>query len=332
MKRVTVKIPCRIHASVKDMSKFSLGVSGGGGVGISIAKNIEIIIERIQAEADIINTSSELVVKHFLDVIRKKYNVDDRWRIESRSDIIPHTGFGSTGSLILGLCAGLHVLLDKQISNEDLVAFYLENVKEQHAGRLTDCFETGVGPWSVLLGGVVIVDEKKHLAEWRILPQEYKILLVYPLSRKSVPIVEEETLMALGKKADEEAKCYKTKLFSEMEELLRAPDCDYPRVLSLIGKLQRVGSKSKEIQFADKWYNGLISDCLKKGQAVNVALTGLSSVGPTVFCIDTKEKIDLLYDQFKSKRSLECEIVGHSKGIQIIDEQIGGDYELSRDL
>ena len=195
MNKIIVYSPCRLHVAVKDMRQFDLGHVGGGGIGISVAEYSKIMIKVIDKDYESIISPNKLVIEYFLFLMRRDYLIKGHYSIKVQSNIIPHIGKGSTNTIIIGILAGLFRLNNINITDQEIVEFYLKYIKEEYAGKLVECFETGVGPWSVLKGGMVFVDEYSNWIGAVNLPPNYRVLLIQPKYRKKVTIEEESALL-----------------------------------------------------------------------------------------------------------------------------------------
>lgn len=321
MSRIIIYSPCRLHVSVKDMRKFDLGHAGGGGIGISIANYTKIVIQMIEKNYEVISSPNKLVVEYFLFLMRKDFHIKGHYSINVQSNIMPHTGQGSTNTIIIGILVGLFHLNNIQINEQGIIDFYLKYVKEEYAGRLVECFETGVGPWCVLKGGMVVIDEYGNLAEMVSLPSTYMVLLVQPKLQKKLTIEKESTLLnQQGKLYDGLDYFEKEKLFQKIKCVIEKEPINFQRLFKLILRFQDKGSKKQEFISANKAYNGLLKKCQHIGMQEKIQLYGISSLGSTYFYVDEFDKLSDISIELGNK-IFTTQFVKLAKGIEIVNTE-----------
>lgn len=295
---VTVKIPARIHMAVWDMNKFGLGKRGGGGIGTSIG--LYTTLKGKISEEDIITGDSSLIAKIFLESIKERLGIQDLYfDINISRDYEKHIGLGSTGSVLVGLIRVVIELLDIQIDDDAIMEIVLDTMKEEHEDEITECFETTVGPWACLKKKMVIVDEECKLIKTYQFEKKMRVLLVTPQKKQLASSIEDETklLEGRGRQLDKDAYSLKRYLLSYIKNIDDSQDLS---IIKIVDLLKYVGSKRAEIEFQEKLNDGLYSKLIRIGEENYCMLSGMSSIGPTYYYIDTKEKLQCIDKELRN--------------------------------
>lgn len=288
--RCTIKVPARLHMSVWDMNKFGLGRRGGGGVGMAL--NEFTVLEGELWEEDFMSGDAKGLSTEYLKILKKKFGVEHvGFHINIVTAFCSHIGLGSSGSILMGMILLFAELLELSISDAAILELYASIICEEHNGELTKCYETLVGPWCSLVGGLVVVDKSCNLIGRYDIGEDFMILLVTPKQTAISNSFEAEKILleGKGKAFDTLDEDLKKKIFNKMQE-----EHEYVRKAELVDLLKYLGSKRAEIQYQNKAYNNLFQKLIDIGNQNHIVLSGMSSVGPTFFYGDKKDKLKKL--------------------------------------
>ena len=294
MKRtIDIKIPARLHMSVWDMNCFGLGKYGGGGIGLAIKEYTEITISESSEKANV--GEDEKLIKQVISELKKLFNISSCYSVCVKQKQAAHIGMGSTGSLVLGIIYGFTRLNGIFLTDKELVDIFQKNIKEEHSKEITECFETLVGTWAALRGGVVVLDKSsKLLMECKNLPR-YNVLLVLPQEKvllKNELTDEIKLLEGKAKKEDFVEREQKERLIRQLITY------EGKELLEKINELKYLGSKKEEINYQCE-KNQLYKHLIYLGEHNNIVCAGMSSIGPLYYYIDVKEKLENVEDALK---------------------------------
>lgn len=294
---IIIKVPARLHLSVWDMCDFGLGIQGGGGVGIALSEYT--IIEGYLDSQEVITGESFNLAKIFLAKLKKQFRIEKKqFNIRISRKYPMHTGMGSTGSLLLGMIKLIIKLLDISYSADDIVSIYMGIINEEHNGKITDCFETSVGPWACLKGGMVVVDKKCNFVKKFTVCHNLHVMLVLPVKKNIISSINDEIILleGEGKRFDRQDREIKEAIMNKISKLdnEKKEYCLKREICANIDLLKYIGSKKAEIMFQEKKHNGVYNQMIKIAEKNNILLSGMSSVGPLFFYIDKKDKLDVI--------------------------------------
>lgn len=180
-KKISLKIPARLHLDVMNIQKLQEGKIGGGGIGIAIKCNIYMCVEVINTEDDIIESIKPNLVKLYLDLIRKYLNINKKFHVICKVDkeLKTHGGMGSNALVQLGVVYSINCLFNNPLSEWQLIDFLHQNYYEDDNGIVTDkVFCSGVAHNTMLYGGVCFVSEDGEIIYHKELPTEVKVGLI----------------------------------------------------------------------------------------------------------------------------------------------------------
>lgn len=277
--------------TVWDMNSFSLNQRGGGGVGVALSE-FTVLKGKIAAK-DVISGQSHILATKFLLTLKEKLNISDYcFNIHISRNYLMHSGMGSTESMLMGIILVISELLELQLSEEQIISLFLSTVQEEHNGKVTQCFETAVGPWNCLKGGMVVVDKNCKLVGELELQDDLRVMLVIPRKVRVVNSIKEETLLLEGKgrEFDSFDSKIKNRIFSQ---ILSKNVSVYDNIFKyeIINMLKYIGSKRAEIEYQNQQHNNLYNQLIDIGEKENILISGMSSVGPTFYYIDKIENL-----------------------------------------
>lgn len=181
VKKVSVKLPARLHIDVMNIQKLYEGKVGGGGIGIAINCNFIMHVEIIESKYDIIESIKPNLVKFYIDLFRKHLNINSRFRVKCKTseNLKSHSGMGSNALVQLGLAYSINCLMQKPLTEKELINFLHENYYEEENGNITNkVYCSGVAHNTSLYGGVCFVSEDGDLIFNKALPTDVKIAIV----------------------------------------------------------------------------------------------------------------------------------------------------------
>lgn len=313
-KEIHLRVPARLHMTVWDMNSFGLGVCGGGGIGAAIEIYTDIIIRQSQEESYV--GISKRVIEQLIKKLKKYFRIKCNMSIEVKGGYGSHIGLGSTGSLVLGIIYGIAQFAKVKLEKKNLLEIYKNNIQEEHDNEMTECFETLVGPWAILEGGIVVINKESDIIHKYLLSKKYRVLVVLPKEGCLINTLEEEIklLDGEGKKMDMYDKRRKNMLFKKLTDSRN----DDKEVLEIINELKELGSKKAEIKFQqDK--NARYHLLEEIGKTQKILCTGMSSIGPAYFYIDIQEKLHKVVKYIENLNEYNFVTTGiHNKSIQEI--------------
>ena len=320
MRKIVIYSPSRLAISVLNMNKFSPGILGGGGIGLSPSHYSKIILSPRQSKEDYISSPNRLVVIHFLDVFRHIFSLNNHYSVIVSSDIMPHSGEGSTNSIILGLIKGLLHYHQIKLSDSEIFELYVNNVMEEHSGNLVLGYESGVGTWSILKGGMVFLDDNSFLARSIQIDSSFQILIVRPKHLKRLSFQMESSIIDdIGKEQDCIDYPNKLNLFFGAIDLTNNSCIDNQILLfRALSGFRDIGSKVHEIAAMNALYDGLYDSLIAIGNVAEIKLHCLSSLGPTYFYVDDKEHLELASKKI-NQAQFHKNIYSFSHGIAVLD-------------
>ena len=180
-KKISIKIPARLHLDVMNIQKLHEGKVGGGGIGIAIKCNLSISVEVIRTEKDIIESIKPNLVKLYLDLIRKYLNIDKKFHVICKADkeLKAHGGMGSNALIQLGIVYSINSLFNNPLNDIQLLDFLHQNYYEDDKGIVTNkVFCSGVAHNTMLYGGVCFVSEDGEIIYHKELPNDVKVGLI----------------------------------------------------------------------------------------------------------------------------------------------------------
>lgn len=180
-KKVSIRIPARIHLDVMDIQKMEEGKVGGGGIGIAIKNNLYMYVEVEKNEKDIIESIKPNLIEFYLNLIRKHLNINQKFHVICKSDkeLKSHSGMGLNALIQMGVLYSINSLLNYPLNNTQMLELLNGNYYEEDNGILTNkVFCSGVAHNTILYGGMCFVSGAGKLIYHKRLPQNVKIGVV----------------------------------------------------------------------------------------------------------------------------------------------------------
>ena len=298
---IHTEVPARIHLSVLDMTRFSPGHPGGGGLGYAIrmyARSEVRIREVFVSDGDDDSESGELdiridarrssIVEHVSRVFLKHLGLSGSLEVMGAGHDINHMGLGSTSALVTSVALSLNHALGEPFTQDEVRAVIGYNFMEEWEGGLViPGFETGVGPYVGMKGGFGILSDRLWPVTRFELPEEYEVVIALIeeempdilVESRNAGISETELLMNRARALDERDRAKKT--YEVLMRLIPAGDAgDLPGVGESVWNLQRLGSKIAEIEH--HLHARDIYETMGVMREHGSVITGMSSVGPAI--------------------------------------------------
>ena len=139
-KKISIKIPARIHLDVMNIKKMNEGKVGGGGIGIAIRRNVCMSVEVEKTGQDIIESIKPKLVRFYLNLIRQHLNMDTRFHIifKPSNELKTHSGMGSNALIQMGVIYSINNLLNCPLNDTQMLELLNENYYEEDNGILTN--------------------------------------------------------------------------------------------------------------------------------------------------------------------------------------------------
>ncbi|MGZ4918663.1 MAG: GHMP family kinase ATP-binding protein [Halobacteriota archaeon] len=296
--RVDVLVPARLHLSVIDMNRFTVGRFGGGGIGMSADIKIKISVSTSPTETIQATSEREAVVRHIAEAFRRSIGYTGGLQIAATSSHYKHVGLGSTSSTLIGTAYALNHLFGEPLSLRQLRELVAYNfVEEDSAGLLHEGFETGVGPAAILFGGFIVLTDEIQLIRRATIPEKYDVVIAIPKTKVSATEEtagegEKALLLGEGRRLDQEHAGVKSHTIL-MDLIPRLSRGDWRGVGNAMSKIQRIGSKRAEIEYHT---DTPIYEILDRLEQEGSLVAGMSSVGPTIACICKGDRVDSCID------------------------------------
>ena len=278
--------PGRIHLTVLDMNRFAPNRPGGGGVGYALQIYCSAVVECTPSEV-VIDYSREPIIRHFVEVFRKTVHYSGGFRIVIKDHEKKHVGLGSTGSVLLALGHALNAILGSPLSSEQIRILLGHNyVEETEDGRVTNGFETGVGPAAATYGGMVITgDELALVYRHRFAEGKNVFVTIPPTVVSSAGRTEFDLLMNRARNLDYQDRELKAYLL--LMDLIPALERDdLKKIGEIIWEIEFRGSKRAEVE-----HHGFeIYRQMSLLREAGLEFVGMSSVGPSIAIVTDRSR------------------------------------------
>jgi beta-ribofuranosylaminobenzene 5'-phosphate synthase len=283
---VKVKAPGRIHLTVLDMNRFAPNRPGGGGVGFALQIYCSAEVECTSSGLDI-DYSRGPIIRHFAEVFRKTVGYGGGFKIAIQDHEKKHVGLGSTGSVLLALGHAMNEALGSFLNSEQIRLLIGHNyVEETEDGRVTNGFETGVGPAAATYGGMVITgDELALVYRHRFAEGKNVFITIPPTIVSSAGRAEFDLLMNRARNLDYQDRELKAYLL--LMDLIPALErADLKKIGDIIWEIEFRGSKRAEVE-----HHGFeIYRHMSQLREAGLEFVGMSSVGPSIAIVTDRSR------------------------------------------
>jgi predicted sugar kinase len=286
---VTATAPGRIHLTVLDMNRFAPNRPGGGGLGFALQIYCSASVKCTPSGLKI-DYSREPIIRHFAEVFRKTVHYDGGFDIVISDHEKKHVGLGSTGSVLLALGHAMNSVLGSPLSSEQIRLLLGHNyVEETEDGRVTNGFETGVGPAAATYGGMVITgDELALVYRHDFAAGKNVFVTIPPTVVSSAGRAEFDLLMNRARNLDYQDRELKAYLL--LMDLIPALERDdLKKIGDIIWEIEFRGSKRAEVEHHGFEIYRYMSFLREKG----LEFVGMSSVGPSIAIVTDRSREDI---------------------------------------
>ena len=325
---IEVKVPARLHNNVLDMNRFNLNRPGGGGIGVSIAVYFYAKVRAIDAPE--IRTTGErpLIVTHFAHIFKELLGYPGGFEIELYDHKRRHVGLGSSIGTMCAACIGMNEVLGRPFHGWELrriMGFHSCEETPENDGFLLPAFETGIGAMVGVNGGWVVASDDLVLVHRVELPNTKVIIFIPEVQsledefqgKETSAESEVELLLRRARSLDAMQSGTKAQivLFDMLPAMIRG---DLQKMGDALFDLCYLGSKRAECeQHGD--FGTPIYQYINAFRKIGVEITGMSSVGPTVFAMTQKQDV---YDRALSY--LKSMNISDSRIIETEVDNLGG--------
>jgi len=283
---VKVTAPGRIHLTVLDMNRFAPNRPGGGGVGFALQIYCSAEVECTSSGLDI-DYSRGPIIRHFAEVFRKTVGYEGGFKIAIQDHEKKHVGLGSTGSVLLALGHAMNEALGSPLNSEQIRLLIGHNyVEETEDGRVTNGFETGVGPAAATYGGMVITGDELALVYRRRFAEGNNVFITIPPTVvSSAGRAEFDLLMNRARNLDYQDRELKAYLL--LMDLIPALErADLKKIGDIIWEIEFRGSKRAEVEHHGFEIYRHMSLLRESG----LEFVGMSSVGPSIAIVTDRSR------------------------------------------
>lgn len=287
MKKVKIEIPIRIGMLLANSRKCMDPNEITGGAGMALHDNSYMEIQ-LSGEA-IINSSNKKVLENYCNYFKDFFEYTGEFEINTKRNIHPHIGYGSTITEITALCIGINKLFGNRLNDEELRRIINDYYCEVRENKLVRGYDSGLGALAFLKGGLVYTQNINSYVrhEW---DNSYKVLLFENGLKNQNTIPESEFVECVLRPA-EERDLKKKKDIIDTRLIPDILEGDYEKIGKDILSLHYIGSKRSECeQYGFEMQIRIIHGALENGASI----AGLSSLGPLNYVVvleANKEKL-----------------------------------------
>ena len=282
------EVPCRLHASVLDMTRFDLGKPGGGGIGFGVGLYCSSRVVITGPGPVVASGDRPALAHHLAALFRSLTGWPTGVEIEVRDHGRRHMGLGSSIGTMMAAAVALNEAFGRPLGLRDLRKLVAHNYCEE-VGRtpavLSRAFETNVGAMVALHGGMVVASDGCELVCRIPLPETMRaLLLLPPVGPRTAGTEEARALLGTARELDRrDAPAKAHKVFLDLvPAALRG---DLRAVGRVIAEISAMGSKRAEVELHGN-RGREIRDLMRRLQEeAGAEIVGMSSVGPAVFAL-----------------------------------------------
>jgi beta-ribofuranosylaminobenzene 5'-phosphate synthase len=303
-REVEVIVPARLHPTVIDMNRFNLNRPGGGGIGCAIEVYLHAKVRSTKAPEIVVNGHRPLLAEHYGRLFQRLLNYRGGFEIELYDHERRHVGMGSSIGSMVALGIGMNEVLGRPFNGRELrriVGYH--SCEESPSGNdyLIPAFETGIGAMAGLNGGWLLGTDDLEIAYRIALPNTRCVIFI-----PDVPSLDDE-FTGRGTAAESEAELLlrRARQLDSLQSGVKSQMifCDMlPAMIK--GNLEAIGDTmfdlaflgSKRAECEQHGSNGApIYEHISNFREIGAEVTGMSSVGPTIFALtrsdDTYDRI-----------------------------------------
>ena len=316
---IEVKVPARLHPTVLDMNRFNLNRPGGGGIGVSIAVYFHARIRAIDEPEIRATGERQLIVTHFAHVFKELLGYPGGFEIELYDHKRRHVGLGSSIGTMCAICIGMNEVLGRPFHGWELrriMGYHSCEESPANNGHLLPAFETGIGAMVGVNGGWVVASDDLMLVHRVELPDTKAIIFIPEVKsledefsgKETAAESEVELLMRRARTLDTMQAGAKAQivLFDMLPAMIKG---DLKKMGDALFDICYLGSKRAECEQHGN-FGTPIYRYINAFRKIGVEITGMSSVGPTVFALTQKDDVyDRVLSYLKSMGVPETRII-----------------------
>ncbi|MFH1182307.1 MAG: hypothetical protein V1702_05070 [Candidatus Woesearchaeota archaeon] len=333
-KTVIVSHPSRVHATVLDILQFSPANPAGGAIALSVDDYPTLCEAKVKEGEGIFfgrdyHPESDHIARVFCEAVGYKGGLS----LNIHSDVQNHQGKGSTSALMASTAVALNELFNRPISQYNLRKLIGMNyVETARKNEKEICFglTTGSGVAAGFYGGIPVICDGIDIADIAQPPEDYRIMCFSPKLpcpkrdhplRKNEEAAQDNTRFTddqiISEKKLSDAKC-KTVLMDFIPAMRKN---DFKAMGEAMKKLNEyfLVPQVFKVFYPDsiQQLSGILS---KLGSFKSVDISGMSSMGPTMYATGFKSDLENLAGHLDEYIQVEPEtlrIFGFSKGMRI---------------
>jgi predicted sugar kinase len=302
-REVEVIVPARLHPTVLDMNRFNLNRPGGGGIGFAIQVYFRGRVRATRSPQVVATGKRTVLMQHFGRLFQQLLGYPGGFEIEMHDHERRHVGMGSSIGSMVAASIGINEVLGRPFNGRELRRIIgYHSCEESPAGqdRLIPAFETGMGAMAGLNGGWCLGTDDLEMA-YRIPLPDTRCVVFIP----DVPSLASE-YHGTATAAESEAALLlrRARYLDSLHAGVKAQMifCDMlPAMIK--GDLKAIGNTMFDLTYL----GSKRAECEQHGAAgtpiyqhisafrgMGTEITGMSSVGPTIFAL-TRD--DAVYDR-----------------------------------
>lgn len=304
-KKVKVTVPARLNTMCFDLKTLTKPkkkfVYNAGELAFSVDVNTYAKIKIQQSKKNLVvlsqNTKRKAIVKHAALIMKNALKIKDNIYVEANNIYdYPHSGLGSSSSLISAVCIAINEAYGKPLNQRQLTLFIAQNHGEEIKSNDENLIhvQCNGGSPSVALynGGMQIIVGESNMVLREEYPKGYTFILGIPKMYKKC---DAESLMAIEK--SQFPKMFKSsKDFSKdiawkvLHELI--PSIMKKDMKSIGDVLQYYRFQTDSLKIDSRTWNGLYSlvKSLMKFRNKNTPIISVSSCGPAIYILTKNPK------------------------------------------
>jgi beta-RFAP synthase len=324
---IVINFPGRIHITPIDCNRFEFGKPGGGGMGFAINLNNILKINLTEETKIKLNCKKFTpVILHYFKLLKEIFEFEECFNIDlCVSNLLrQHFGLGSSISVGTSIIYGLNYIFNSPLTLNDIRQLVGNNFVEEYNDMLSRGLETGVGSAVVLKGGFsLIANDLIEIFHTNVFRGKTVIIIDPKVGRKGID--KPESMEMLNRSVFLDKSYSYIKSYDLLMDIIPAI---YQNNLKKFGdyvwNIQFSGTHLSMIQSYEN-FGCKIYDILSLLKSQRILICGLSSVGPTIFALDEKSKINktLLKLSETFNKNIDVHILKvNSSGIRIINKTI----------
>ncbi len=330
-KKVKVTVPARLNTmcfDLKTLTKpkkkfiynagelaFSVDVNTYAKININNSKNNLVILSN--------NTKRKAIVKHAAEMMKNALNLKDTLYVEANNIYdYPHSGLGSSSSLISAVCIAINEAYGKPLNQRQLTLFIAQNHGEEiefDDENLIHVQCNGGSPSVALYdGGMQVIVGESNMILREEFPKGYTFVFGIPKMYKKcdapcLMAIEKSQFPTMLKSSKDFSKDIAWKVLHEL-----IPSIMNKNMKSIGDILEYYRFKTGSLKIDSKTWKGLylLVKSLMKYRNKNTPIISVSSCGPAIYILTKNpKKIEKI---LKSKGMVTFSAKPNNKGYSVL--------------